>query len=191
MMASNPNTDVDKLITFGQMALEQGWYDQAREYFEQALALDASNREAMKGLARVNEILSRSRPSVVQETQVRRVVPAESVRSIRVRETPMRLGFWLRVICTGGLYLLVWQSRYIEVTGRRLVYHSGLLAKHERVVMLDKILDISVSQGFLGRIFGYGDIAIETAAGSLTEFVFQNVAHPVKFREAIMGRLGG
>jgi Tfp pilus assembly protein PilF len=51
-------TDVDKLIAFGQMALEQGWYDQAREYFEQALALDPSNREVMKGLARVYERLS-------------------------------------------------------------------------------------------------------------------------------------
>ncbi len=50
---------VDKLITFGQMALEQGWYDQAREYFEQALALDASNQEAIDGLARVDEILKR------------------------------------------------------------------------------------------------------------------------------------
>jgi hypothetical protein len=51
-------TDVDKLIAFGQMALDQGWYAQARDYFEQALALDASNREAMKGLARVYERLS-------------------------------------------------------------------------------------------------------------------------------------
>lgn len=58
-MATNTNTDADKLITFGQMALEQGWYDQARDYFEQALELDASNREAMKGLARANEILNR------------------------------------------------------------------------------------------------------------------------------------
>jgi len=51
--------NIEKLLAFGQMALEQGWYDKAREYFEQALALDASNREAMKGLARANEILSR------------------------------------------------------------------------------------------------------------------------------------
>jgi hypothetical protein len=56
--ASPVITDVDKLIAFGQMALEQGWYDQARDHFEQALALDATNREAMKGLARVNEILN-------------------------------------------------------------------------------------------------------------------------------------
>ena len=57
-MENSTSTDVDKLITFGQMALEQGWYDQARDYFEQTLALDTSNREAMKGLARVYERLS-------------------------------------------------------------------------------------------------------------------------------------
>jgi tetratricopeptide (TPR) repeat protein len=51
--------EVDKLVAFGEMAFEQGWYDKAREYFEQALVLDPSNREAMKGLARANEILSR------------------------------------------------------------------------------------------------------------------------------------
>jgi hypothetical protein len=58
-MESDTNPDVDKLITFGQMALEQGWYDQAREYFEQALALDAFNREAIEGFAQVSEILNR------------------------------------------------------------------------------------------------------------------------------------
>jgi hypothetical protein len=31
-MATNTNTDADKLITFGQMALEQGWYDQELDY---------------------------------------------------------------------------------------------------------------------------------------------------------------
>ncbi len=51
------------------MALEQGWYDQARDHFEQALALDASNREAMKGLARVNEILSHKEAAAVEPIQ--------------------------------------------------------------------------------------------------------------------------
>jgi hypothetical protein len=58
-MESKTNPDVGKLITYGQMALEQGWYDKAREYFEQAIALDTSNPGAVKGLSRVNEILSR------------------------------------------------------------------------------------------------------------------------------------
>lgn len=71
--------DIEKLLTYGQMALEQGWYDQAREHFEQALALDASNREAMKGLARVNEILSRWKPTPVEPIRAEPVEPPRKV----------------------------------------------------------------------------------------------------------------
>jgi len=56
-MASNTNPDVNKLITFGKMALEQGWYDQAREHFDRALDLAPLNREAIKGFTRADEIL--------------------------------------------------------------------------------------------------------------------------------------
>jgi tetratricopeptide (TPR) repeat protein len=63
-MASNANTDVDKLITFGQMALEQGWYDKAREYFQQALELNPASFEAKKGLHQIDRMLERRRPSV-------------------------------------------------------------------------------------------------------------------------------
>jgi hypothetical protein len=31
-MATNTNTDIDKLIAFGQMALEQDWYDYELDY---------------------------------------------------------------------------------------------------------------------------------------------------------------
>jgi hypothetical protein len=82
-MASNADTDVGKLIAFGQMALEQGWYDQACDYFEQALGLDASNREAMKGLAQANEILSRRAAMAVEPTRGEPVEPLRrTARSI-------------------------------------------------------------------------------------------------------------
>jgi hypothetical protein len=71
--------EVDKLITFGQMALEQGWYDKAREYFEQALDLDTSSQEALKGLARANEVLSRRMPMPVEPISVQPVAPARKV----------------------------------------------------------------------------------------------------------------
>jgi hypothetical protein len=77
IMESNANTDVDKLIAFGQMAFEQGWYAKARQYFQQALELDAANREAMKGLARVNEILTRKAAMAVEPTQVEPVAPPQ------------------------------------------------------------------------------------------------------------------
>ena len=58
-MAGNASPNADELTAFGKIALEQGWHDQARECFQQALASDATNREAMKGLAQVDEMLSR------------------------------------------------------------------------------------------------------------------------------------
>ena len=70
---------VDKLISYGQMALEQGWYDQAREYFEQALDLDASSQEALKGLARANEILSRRMPTPDEPIRAPPVAPPRKV----------------------------------------------------------------------------------------------------------------
>ena len=81
-MVSNANTDVDKLITFGQMALEQGWYDQARECFEQVLVLDASNVEAAAALVRIDEMLYRKpsvEPVTMQEVEARR----EQSRGVR------------------------------------------------------------------------------------------------------------
>ena len=43
--------DIERLLDYGRMGLETGQYEQAREDFKKALALDPSNREAMKGLA--------------------------------------------------------------------------------------------------------------------------------------------
>jgi len=61
------------------MALEQGWYGKAREYFERALELDATNREAIDGLARAKEILSRKAATAVGPTQYSPVKPPPEV----------------------------------------------------------------------------------------------------------------
>ena len=91
--------NVDKLIAFGQMALEQGWYDQAREYFEQALELDAANREAMKGFARANEILSRRAASEWIRPEVPPAKPARKRHPIAewVREKRREYAEWMEI----------------------------------------------------------------------------------------------
>jgi hypothetical protein len=71
--------DIEELLSYGRIGLETGQYEQARKDFEKVLALDASNREAMKGLARVNEMERKA----AAEVQVRS--PAQQSRS-RLRE---------------------------------------------------------------------------------------------------------
>jgi hypothetical protein len=51
--------DIERLLAFGRMGLETGYYEQARDSFEQLLALDPSNREAINGFGRANEMLRR------------------------------------------------------------------------------------------------------------------------------------
>jgi len=67
--------DIKKLLDFGRIGLETGQYEQAREDFEKVLTLDPSNREAMKGLARVNEILNRRMATPVEPTRAEPVQP--------------------------------------------------------------------------------------------------------------------
>lgn len=84
--------DIERLLAFGRMGLETGYYEQARDNFERVLALDPSSREAMKGLARANEMLSRgaaaqparrepARPTYTAEPQ--RTVPGMSTQEWR------------------------------------------------------------------------------------------------------------
>ncbi len=57
--------EIEKLLALGRMDLEAGYPEYAREYFEKVLVLDATNQEAIDGLAQVDEILSRRRAAVV------------------------------------------------------------------------------------------------------------------------------
>jgi hypothetical protein len=74
-MVSNENAGTDKLITFGQMALEQGWYDQARQCFEQALDLDPANQEALQGLVRANKMMSHGMTAPIEPNRAQSVAP--------------------------------------------------------------------------------------------------------------------
>ena len=78
--------DIERLLDYGRLGLETGRYEQAREDFEKVLALDPSNREAMKGLARVNEIMSRREALTAEPTRVEPVEP--QLRIARAQRIP-------------------------------------------------------------------------------------------------------
>jgi uncharacterized membrane protein YdbT with pleckstrin-like domain len=67
------------------------------------------------------------------------------------------------------LLVLVWKIldrrfNIWAVTTLRIIDESGVLSSNSKESPLDKINNISFHQSFVGRIFGYGDVQIQTAA---------------------------
>jgi uncharacterized membrane protein YdbT with pleckstrin-like domain len=63
-----------------------------------------------------------------------------------------------------GWYVVVWRVERYIVTTRRVIETGGVFNKWSRDTSLDMITDMMVDHPLLGRIFGYGDIELLTAA---------------------------
>ena len=91
------------------------------------------------------------------------------------------------IVWLGGRYLY-WSNKIYMVTNRRVLKLEGVFTKSHRDASLDKINDMNLEQGLLGRLLDYGDLGIATAneAASVT---FHFLANPVEFkRQALMSR---
>ena len=61
-------------------------------------------------------------------------------------------------------YVVVWRVERYIVTTRRVIETGGVFNKWSRDTSLEMITDMIVDHPLLGRIFGYGDIELLTAA---------------------------
>jgi len=102
------------------------------------------------------------------------------------RLSPWTLMFILRVIFTIGLYLFWWRREEIIITNRRVIARTGLIGRTERTALLNRIQDVVIRYGLLGRVFHYGNVAIETAGSLRTEFVARGFENPELIKETIM-----
>jgi uncharacterized membrane protein YdbT with pleckstrin-like domain len=93
---------------------------------------------------------------------------------------------WIPVVL-GLLVLLATfikrQSSDFAVTNKRVMMKVGVFSTRSVELLLNKIEAIAVNQGFIGRIFGYGDIVI-TGSGGTTE-AFSHIQGPLAFRRAV------
>lgn len=89
---------------------------------------------------------------------------------------------WLHVIPT---IVLVWaaardiQRRFtvMNIGGGKLRYHSGMLSKTTRTMDLARIQDVRVDQTLMQRMFGVGNISVETA-GEASRLSMANIDNP-------------
>jgi uncharacterized membrane protein YdbT with pleckstrin-like domain len=88
--------------------------------------------------------------------------------------------------------IMVWRNKAYIVTTHRVIQTSGVFSKNVVDSSLEKVNDVKLSQSFLGRMFGYGDIEILTAS-ELGVNLFHEIADPIGFKTAMLNakeRLG-
>ena len=92
------------------------------------------------------------------------------------------------IILIAALYPLgayfIWVHNIWAVTNIRVIDEGGVFTRHAKESPLDKINNIEYAQDFWGRIFGYGNVDIQTAA-ELGETNYVMIHHPKLLKDTI------
>jgi uncharacterized membrane protein YdbT with pleckstrin-like domain len=91
------------------------------------------------------------------------------------------------ILVLGGYsgYKIIERNRNIwAVTNLRVIDEEGVFSSDTKESPLDKINNVAYSQTFWGKIFGYGNVDIQTAA-EIGETTYNNVESPGKLKDAI------
>ena len=101
------------------------------------------------------------------------------------------LAFWGSIALTivgvgmvGYSYIQWWVEDY-AVTNQKVMKVAGLLRKRTSGAALEKINDVIMEQGPLGRMLGYGTLKVATASDS-TDLVYETMRSPAEFRRAML-----
>ncbi len=94
------------------------------------------------------------------------------------------------VLFVGGVALLTWTTlRYWNqeyvLTNRRVLQVEGVLNKRLADSSLEKINDAVLTQSVFGRIFGFGDLEVLTAAETGISR-FRMLVNPIQFKKAML-----
>jgi uncharacterized membrane protein YdbT with pleckstrin-like domain len=73
------------------------------------------------------------------------------------------------------------------ITGDRLRYTTGFMSKSTRTIQLNKVQDVRVDQRMTQRMFGVGNISIETA-GEASRLMLHNIDNPQALADEILNR---
>ena len=79
------------------------------------------------------------------------------------------------------------QSRFtrLRISGDKLCYETGVLARAKRLIQITKVQDVRVDQTLSQRMLGMGNLSLETA-GETSRLVMKNVDSPDRVAEDIL-----
>ena len=117
------------------------------------------------------------------------IVAATAVHYLYIVKDYPTMKPWLPI---ASALLLLWPIKHhiqrqtvkLTIAGDKLRYEVGLLSKSTRIIQLPKVQDVRVVQSMGQRLFGVGDIAIETA-GEYSRLTVENLDRPQELAEQL------
>jgi uncharacterized membrane protein YdbT with pleckstrin-like domain len=95
--------------------------------------------------------------------------------------------FALTIVWIPVLLVVMWirRSTHYVLTNYRFLVETGIMSKTSKSSQLDKINDVTCHQSLWGRMFGYGDIVLETA-GEMGATRLSMVPDPIGLQKLIL-----
>ncbi len=97
-------------------------------------------------------------------------------------------GFWLRVVFSLGMYLVIWSRNRITLTNRRLMLRRATLWSSDETWMnLENVVDVHVKTSPLGSLLDFGDIVVVSYAANKNapDIQFKGLDGATRLRNAI------
>lgn len=79
---------------------------------------------------------------------------------------------------------LEWNNNLWAVTNMRVIDESGFFSRYSKESPLDKINNVEYDQTLWGRMLGYGDVEIQTAA-EMGDTTYKMIHHPKLLKDTI------
>lgn len=81
---------------------------------------------------------------------------------------------------------LAWRTATFAVTDLRIIRTDGLFRRTTAAIPLAAVTDVRLRASALGRVLGYGDVAISTAPGTAPIGAFTTLRRPAAFRATLV-----
>jgi uncharacterized membrane protein YdbT with pleckstrin-like domain len=110
--------------------------------------------------------------------------------TISLLSTLILLVFALLALLAEVSTYLRWRFTRYLITTQELYYRTGIISESVVQIRLENIQNTRYSRSILERLFGYGDISIETSGTDGTELVMWNIPNPQQVNGVLTNQHG-
>lgn len=93
----------------------------------------------------------------------------------------------LVALVTGFNQWLIYVTAEFALTNKRIVMREGFFLRHMNEMRLSTLSNMTINQGILGQLLGYGTV-VASPFGGVSD-VFSEISHPFEFQKAVQLQL--